>query len=114
MSRRPTVAVDWDGTLVDPRTQEWLDDAYGSGMRGNMLLRLLLERCGAVIVHTCRATWPEGLAQVEAKLDETLTLQWRSLPLTIVGKPLADFYLDDRARDWPGLVAELTPERAAC
>lgn len=83
------VAVDWDGTLVDARSQEWLPGAQAA-------LRQLKARGYEVFIHTCHANWPEGQASVEAKLAEA------GLDLEIVAKPLADFYIDDRARRFDG------------
>jgi hypothetical protein len=114
MSRRRTVAVDWDDVLVDAKTQEWLPDAPTA-------LTQLLAEYHTVIIHTCRANWPEGLAQVEAKLEETIAKPWRTSlgdRLKIVGKPLADVYIDDRARrfegDWHTLLSNLRIEALAC
>lgn len=83
------VAVDWDGTLVDARSQEWLPGAQAA-------LRQLKARGYEVFIHTCHANWPEGAAAVEAKLAEA------GLDLEIVAKPLADFYIDDRAIEFCG------------
>lgn len=83
------VAVDWDGTLVDARSQEWLPGAQNA-------LRQLKARGYEVFIHTCHANWPEGVAAVEAKLAQA------GLDLEIVAKPSADFYIDDRARRFDG------------
>lgn len=97
--------MDWDDCLVDVTTQEWLPGAL-------VALRRLLCENRAVIIHTCRANWPEGLAQIEAKLDESLTKQWRAAfrGLRIIGKPSADAYIDNLAvrftGDWPRALRE--------
>lgn len=91
------VAVDWDDTLVDAKTQEWLPGAQAA-------LESLLAQFKTVIIHTCRANWPEGLSSIEAKLAP-----FRH-DIRIVGKPLADVYVDDRAvrfTGWPATLAEL-------
>lgn len=102
-----TLACDWDGTLVDS-DQRWLPYAEES-------LRALTRDGHTVIVHSCRANWPEGLASIYAKL------QAAHLPIEVwvqAGKPDADLYLDDRAvffnGDWPtllGLLREATSAR---
>jgi hypothetical protein len=81
------VAVDWDGTLVDGRTQAWLPGAEHA-------LGVLVGRCRSLTVHTCHANWPEGRAQVEAKLDTVLAGPARER-VCVMGKPAADFYIGD-------------------
>lgn len=95
------ICVDWDGTLVDGQTQEWLPGAQQA-------LRELLSMYRTVIVHTCRANWPEGRAQVEAKLAAA-----HFYDLQIVAKPQADFYIDDQAIRFEGWPQTLAPLRAA-
>lgn len=87
-----TIAVDWDGVLADPQSQEWLPGAQAA-------LRKIIAEGHTVVVHTCRANWPEGAAAVEAKLAAA-----GLAGVEVVGKPRADVYVDDRAvhfdRDW--------------
>lgn len=94
------VAVDWDDTLVDARTQEWLPGARTA-------IRQLQGRGYDVFVHTCRANWPEGHASIEAKLAEA------HLQLEVKPKPTADFYIDNLALrfdgEWPELVRQVPP-----
>lgn len=105
------VAVDWDDTLVDARTQEWLPGAKAA-------LHQLLSEFRTVIIHTCRANWPEGLAQIEAKLAEAAP--WRSAiaeeRIRIEPKPRADFYIDNQAirfeRSWPSALLAMRARRA--
>jgi hypothetical protein len=85
------VAVDWDGTLVDAKTQEWLPGSVHA-------LGVLLARCRTIIVHTCHANWPEGRAAVEAKLEEVVARPWTTSlgeRLRVEPKPAADFYIGD-------------------
>jgi hypothetical protein len=102
-----TVACDWDGVLADPQTQEWLPGAQQA-------LRRILSAGHRVIVHTCRANWPEGLAAVRQKLAAA------GLPVDVwadQGKPHADLYIDDRAvhfgGDWSEIVQQLERRKTA-
>ena len=78
------IGIDWDQTLVDTKTQEWLPGALER-------LRRMVADGDDVFVHTCHANWPEGRASVEAKLAQA------GLRLRVEAKPLADVYIDDRA-----------------
>lgn len=88
-----TVATDWDGTLVDTKTQEWLPGALDA-------LKTLLREGHRVIVHTCRANWPEGLASIEAKL--ALAGVVGAHVWTGQGKPHAHLYVDNQAVTFDG------------
>lgn len=101
------VACDWDQTLVDTKSQEWLPGAQQA-------VRRMLHAGHTVIVHTCRANWPEGVAQVRHKLSAA------GLPVEVwtdAGKPAADLYVDDRAvhfgGDWGPIVAQLERKKMA-
>jgi hypothetical protein len=86
------VGMDWDGVLVDEESQEWLDGALE-------FLHRLKRRGFKVIVHTCRANWPEGLAAVKSKLAEAqLDLPVWDQP----GKPYCRVYVDDHAYHFSG------------
>ena len=78
--------LDWDGTLVDVETQEWLPGAVRA-------VKDLLRAGHDVVVCSCRATWPEGLEQIEGQLREA---RLGSVPVSAV-KPYADVYVDDKA-----------------
>lgn len=98
------LAIDWDGVCVD-RNQDWLPGSKEA-------LRRILSMGHRVVIHTCRANWPEGLASVEAKLLSAGLL----IPVwTEAGKPPADVYLDDRGvhfdGDWQPLLASLEKAR---
>ena len=98
MSGKGTVACDWDGTLVDPATQEWLPG-------GLMALKQMLVQYRRVLIHTSRANWAEGRAQIEAKLEQALTKPGRVMygdQLQVVPKPLADVYVDNKALRFEG------------
>jgi hypothetical protein len=89
-----TLACDWDGVLVDPKTQGWLPGAREA-------LSALLMGKRKVVIHSCRVGWPEGLTQIQSKLREAGFLGHVDIH-TGAGKPNADLYLDDRALRFTG------------
>ena len=103
-----TVAIDWDGTLVDATTQQWLPDAV------NALYAMVTAepRC-RVVIHSCRANSPSGLAQIEQTLS---AMPWLYRSVKVVGKPDADVYVDNLALrftgDWKQTMREIGSVRA--
>lgn len=106
----PTIAIDWDDTLVGYRKYgepgEWLEGAINA-------IRVLRKRGFTVVIHSCRTNWPEGREEIAAKLasvglKESSKLKIHDGP----GKPLAVAYVDDRAiefaNDWVATVDRLT------
>jgi predicted mannosyl-3-phosphoglycerate phosphatase (HAD superfamily) len=98
------IAVDFDGTLVDQQLQ-WLPGALEA-------LQRMVKAGHKVIIHSCRANWPEGMASIEHKLQAAgLGIPIWDQP----GKPAADIYVDDRAvhfaNNWAEIIVQL--ERAA-
>lgn len=89
----PTVAIDWDDTLVGYKKYgepgAWLPGAP-------RLLRKLRSEGYAVTINSCRANWPEGRVEIETKLA-TIGLGLSSRLKIAEGKPLAVVYVDDRA-----------------
>lgn len=89
------VSSDWDDTIVDARTQEWLPANEGD-IAPLDALKTLLRNGHRVIINTCRANWPEGHASVEAKLQAAgLDVTGRLSVWTGAGKPHADVYADN-------------------
>lgn len=97
-----SIAVDWDDTLVDARSQEWLPGAQQA-------LRELMSMYRSPFIHTSRANWPEGLKQVQHALADASFYD-----LEIVAKPQADWYIDNlavRFESWPQVMAPLRHAR---
>lgn len=96
------VAFDWDDCLVDVATKLWLPGSRSA-------IEDVRARGYEPFVHTCRANWAEGRAEVEALLREA------HLDLEIVAKPEARFYVDDRALEfagnWRQTLASIPPTR---
>lgn len=92
------VAVDWDGTLVDPITQNWLPGAQQA-------LQAMLTRGYRVTIHSSRANWDGGIEQIADKLAGY------AHRVTIQPKPEANIYIDDRALrfngDWEPILTTL-------
>lgn len=80
-------AVDWDDTLVDAKTQAWQDGALA-------VLQRWLIAGDKVIVHSCRANWPEGRQQIVAALKAA---RLDHPHVSVEGKPQADDYIDNLA-----------------
>lgn len=93
------IAIDWDDTLVDVKTQEWLPTARSAIVQ-------LRAKGYEPFIHTCRANWPEGLASIEAKLRE------ERLTIPVVAKPYADFYIDNKGvafDEWRHVIQLIPP-----
>lgn len=93
------IAIDWDNTLVDHQG-EWLEGAERA------FRKLLIDH--EVVIHSCRANWPQGVQSIEDKIRPIV----RNRKVQIVGKPVADLYIDDRSLpfngDWPSLTREVS------
>jgi hypothetical protein len=105
----PTVCIDWDDTLVGYKKHgvhgDWLPGAQDA-------LRFLKRRGYTVIIHSCRANWPEGLAEITGLLEAAgFKLGSRLSIHTGAGKPLGVAYIDDRAipfaGDWAPVLSAL-------
>lgn len=86
-----TVAVDFDGTLVEhvfPEVGDWLPGAVD-------FLKNLQKRGYRVVIHSCRTSYLKGATEIREKLRDA-GLKGVELH-TEPGKPLAVAYVDDRA-----------------
>ena len=95
---RVTVAIDWDDTLVGYKKYEpvgdWLPGAVDA-------LRELRRRRLTIVIHSCRANYDEGRAEILAKLAE-IGMHESSRLRIAEGKPLAVLYIDDRGHQFDG------------
>lgn len=93
---RPTVAVDWDGTLVEhcwPECGDWLPGAID-------FVKQLQKRGYRVVIHSCRAMYLKGHTEILEKLREAglKDVEIHTEP----NKPIAVAYVDDRAVPFAG------------
>lgn len=84
------IAVDWDDTLVDAKTQEWLPGAREA-------LKALRRRGHKLLILSARASWDGGRDQIAAKLASVGIRD-----VAIHAKPTADLFIDDRAIEFHG------------
>ena len=100
--KRPTVAVDFDNTLV-----EWLEDGRCIAKPGaKKALTSLRSRGCKIVIHTCRI----GISRVDGKMDAVVEeisniLDELDLPYDAIhlgSKVIADAYIDDRAVPYRG------------
>lgn len=100
------IALDWDGVLHD-RAHPAPGKRFGPPMSGAIADVYALQAEGHdVFVHTVMGNNAAGTKAVRDWLD------YFGFPaLEIVGKPNADYYVDDRALkfvDWPTAYTEIT------
>lgn len=98
------IAIDWDATLVDTETQEWLPGALNA-------VRQLRRQGHRLIIHSARARSQWGEDQIRSKLGPMLA------DIQIEAKPKADIYLDNQGLrfngDWSAAVREVRQLGAA-
>lgn len=91
------IAIDWDDTLVETDSQQWLPGARDA-------LRFLVVR-HKIIIHSSRANWDGGEQQIRERLGPL------NGQVEIAGKPVADAYVDNLAvtfdGNWPAVLAAL-------
>ena len=90
------ISFDWDDCLVDSHSQEWLPGAKEA-------LRLAERKRGA-FVHSCRANFAAGKAQIRRSLDEAGFAH-----IHIEPKPTASLYVDNLALRYEGDWESLKP-----
>ena len=115
-----TLAVDLDGTILRMNLARWHRegmDYFGTPMPGvKKALKVLRELGLRIVIHTCRMnpmvatghTLPEMKKTIEDALDE-LNIPYDEV-YDGVGKPLADFYIDDRGikfKTWSQVLYDL-------
>jgi ribonuclease HI len=87
--------LDWDQTLVDAKTQEWLPGALDG-------LRWLRRQKHTVVIHSVRADSDYGRDQILG------ALQRHKFKFEVFAKPAADLYVDDKAvafaGSWPEVI----------
>lgn len=124
MKQTKIIAVDLDGVIFEADLPQFLKyglDYFGKVMPdAKLALELLKSNGWKIIIHTCRLnpntemnkeyTIPELREKVRAMLEK------EGIPYDEIfagkGKPLADFYIDDRAirfENWIQVIDELEP-----
>lgn len=93
----PAVALDWDDTLMGGSRHGtpgvWLPGAVAA-------LRFFRRQGLSVVVHSARAQWDGGFAEIAGRCAELKLVEGDGF--SIVGKPAAGVYLDDRGVCFPG------------
>lgn len=96
MGGNRSVAVDWDGTLVEhkwPDQGDWLPGAVD-------FIKDLQKRGYKVVINSCRASYLRGQTEIREKLRDA---GLRDVEVhTEPGKPLAVAYVDDRGVHFNG------------
>ena len=89
---RQTVAIDFDGTLVDD-ADNWMVDEE-TGWSAVDFIKQLQKRGFEVLIHSCRARYLQGHTLINAMLRDA---GLRDVTIwTEPGKPIAWAYIDNR------------------
>jgi len=99
----PTFCVDLDGTLISwGGFDSYSANTFGKPFPGAKRFLQLLKSLGTIIIHTARCNseeWNEPIEQQEQRVRNFLDKH--NIPYDSIwtgrGKPVADFYVDDRA-----------------
>jgi hypothetical protein len=105
-----SVAIDFDGTLMEPTGRRFSNFDLGRPMAGAQQFVSRLVQSGATcFVHSVRANDTEGKVAIGAWLRRY------SFPIMeIVGKPHAEVYVDDRGLhfdNWSHVYSEIVRQR---
>lgn len=105
-----TVAIDFDGTLCKPTGRRFSNTDLGIPMPGAQQFVQRLVQSGAdCFVHSVRANTDAG----RLAIDQWLA-RYNFPALRVVGKPVADVYLDDRGirfTSWTMAYSEIVRQR---
>lgn len=118
--RVPTLAIDLDGTIFRIALSKWMEHGmkyFGITMPYVVTaLKNLRDSGWRIIIHTCRLNPKVNteMTMVDAKKAVEHALQENNIPFDEVysgiGKPLADYYIDDRGirfEDWHQVLSDL-------
>ena len=86
MTKKRTLAVDFDGTLFDNATQQFMPGARD-------MVAKLRSRGWFVLVHSCNK--PSWIRQCLREHGVVVDGVWGESPADCNHKPVADVYLDD-------------------
>jgi len=107
VSEKKSIAVDLDGTILDFDWDSWASkqiNYFGQPKRGAIKALTALQKLGfKIIIHTCRTNIRVNpqytLGELWMRVEKIL--ECHKIPYDEVwvetGKPLADYYIDDRA-----------------
>lgn len=117
---KPTLAIDLDGTILRIDMFKWMKygmEYFGTPMPYVRTALTELRNMGwRIIIHTCRLNPKVNTrgTMAEAKKKVENALKENNIPYDEVysgiGKPLADYYIDDRAikfEDWHQVLFDL-------
>jgi len=114
------IAVDLDGVILNFNWSSWATrdmDYFGTPIKGGAkALKKLKQRGYRIIIHTCRTNPILNNSYCVEKLYEKVArvLKKNKIPYDEIwlgmGKPIADYYIDDRAikfENWKQALEEI-------
>lgn len=115
-----TVAIDLDGTILDFDWDAWVEKRmgyFGNPKRGAIKALTHLKKLGYyIIIHTCRTNTRVNPRYTLGELWITIErlLDFHKIPFDEIwvetGKPVADYYIDDRGikfENWEQVLLEI-------